>query len=75
MSGLLTLSLMSKIFSRRPSEIYGIADDAIAFDFDSAAAWALEIWNNKKEADKLAIMGAVQQPVVPMVEMMHNGAN
>lgn len=67
-SGLLTIALTASKFHKRPSELLGIVDAAVAFDFDTAAAWCLEIREDKKEVAKMEALLANPAPL--MVEML-----
>jgi hypothetical protein len=56
---LLALAATCSRFSLRPSEVIGIADDAVAADFDLAAAWRL----SRAELDAYRKAEEVDEPL------------
>ena len=42
------LALTAAKFGVRPSALFALADDAVALDFDQAAAYRLNEWEDKK---------------------------
>lgn len=67
-SGLLTIALTASKFNKRPSELLGILDAAVAFDFDTAAAWCLEVRAEKKELERMELLA--NNPAPLMVELL-----
>lgn len=70
--------MMANKFHQRPSEILGIEEQAIAIDFDTAAAVALTRWEQKQqEANALLIASNIAALMVgsepPQVELMTTG--
>ena len=44
------LALTAAKFGTRPSQLLRLADDAVALDFDSAAAMKLQQWEDERTA-------------------------
>ena len=49
-AGLLALGLTAQKFGSRPSSLIGLLDDAVALDFDNAAAMRLQQWEDDRTA-------------------------
>lgn len=54
---LLALALTASKFGTLPSSLFGIVDDAVALDFDNAAAMRLQQW----EDERLAMLHGVKE--------------
>ena len=47
---MLAIALTAAKFGTRPSALLGLADDAVAFDFDNCAAMRLQQWEDERTA-------------------------